>query len=150
MATRDGSAEIGQRSGRPAVGTVDIGIVVDTISEDFAAALDLIAAWGIGNIELYHLWDRAVTDLDAAQTAEAVALVRVRGPRVTNIASLVMRCEPTDAAEAENRAMFERAVRLGRALGTDRIRCYAYKKQPDLDALWPRLGLPGSGKAIWK
>lgn len=116
-----------------------LGIVVDTVSEDLAAALTRISAWGIRNVELYHLWHKAITDLTEAELAEAGRLIAASGARVTNIASLVMRCAPTDAAEAENLEIFARAVGAARALGTDRVRCYAYLKQPDLDTLWPRL-----------
>jgi len=116
-----------------------IGIVADTISEDFARAATLASAWDISRIELYHLWHKNVCDLDDAEVDRAVALVRTHGLTVTNIASLVFRCAPTDEAAKRELAVFERAVALARRFGTDRIRCYAYLKQPDLAAVWPRI-----------
>lgn len=116
-----------------------IGIVVDTISEDFAYALRRVLDWEIPNIELFSLWGKNVCDLTDAGASTAASLVQSHGLTVTNIASLIMRCEPTASAERDHLALFEHAVRMARRFGTDRIRCYAYLKQPSLDSVWPRL-----------
>ena len=116
-----------------------LGLVADTISEDFARAAALASDWGISRIELYHLWHKNVCDLDDGEVERALALVRAHGLTVTNIASLVFRCAPTDEAAQREVAVFERAVTLARRFGTDRVRCYAYLKQPNLAAVWPRI-----------
>jgi sugar phosphate isomerase/epimerase len=118
---------------------IHLGIVADTISEDFARAATIAADWGISRIELYHLWHKNVCDLDEAEVERAVALVREHALTVTNIASLLFRCAPTDEAARREMAVFERAVSLARRFGTDRVRCYAYLKQPDLESVWPRI-----------
>ncbi len=116
-----------------------VGIVADTISEDFARATALAAEWGISCIELYHLWHKNVCDLDDGEVDRAVGLIRRHGLTVTNLASLLFRCPPTDEAADRELAVFDRAVTLARRFGTDRVRCYAYQKQADLSALWPRI-----------
>lgn len=118
---------------------VALGIVTDTVADDFPYALDRATAWGISAIEPFSLWGKPVTALDDAALAVAAAAVRERGLTVTNIASLVMRCPVTDEAEREHLAIFDRTVEIARQFGTDRIRCYGYLKQPDLDAVWPRI-----------
>jgi sugar phosphate isomerase/epimerase len=116
-----------------------IGIVADTISEDFDRATAVAADWGLTHIELYRLWQRGVWDLADDEIERAVDLVRARGLTVTNLDTLIMRCSPTDEAERQELTAFERAVVVARRFGTDRIRCYGYLKQPDLQIVWARL-----------
>jgi sugar phosphate isomerase/epimerase len=116
-----------------------IGIVADTISEDFAHAADRAVAWGITNVELYHLWHQSVIELDDATIERALAIIHTHGLHVTNLATLIMRCPPTDEAEQAQLELFERAVAIGGKFGTNRIRCYAYLKQPDLSSVWDRI-----------
>jgi sugar phosphate isomerase/epimerase len=116
-----------------------MGIVLDTISEDVEHALSRVSEWGIPNVELFSLWGKNVCDLTPVEASAAAALIERHRLRVTNIASLIMRCEPNKDAERRDLALFERAVEMGRRFGTDRIRCYAYLKQPSLETIWPRL-----------
>jgi sugar phosphate isomerase/epimerase len=116
-----------------------LGIVIDSISDDFVYALDRAQSWGISHIEPFSLWGKQVSTLTDDEVDTAVAAVQARGITVTDIASLVMRCPVTDEAEAENFAIFDRTVEIARRFGTDRIRCYAYHKHPDLEAVWPRI-----------
>lgn len=118
---------------------VALGIVTDTVADDFPYALDRVKAWGISAIEPFSLWGKPVTALDEAELTDAAAAVRDRGLTVTNLASLIMRCPVTDEAEREQLAIFDRTVEIARRFGTDRIRCYGYLKQPDLDIVWPRI-----------
>jgi sugar phosphate isomerase/epimerase len=113
--------------------------VADTISEDFEYAADRAQEWGIPNIELYHLWHQNVVDLDDAAIDRAAKIVAQRNLRVTNLASLIMRCPATEEATQENLALFERAIQIAGVFGTDRVRCYAYLKQPDLSTVWDRI-----------
>lgn len=118
---------------------VALGIVIDSISDDFEYALDQASAWGISAIEPFSLWGKPVSTLDDDELQRAAAAVRDRGMTVTDIASLIMRVPATDEAEQEQYAVFDRTVAIARAFGTDRVRCYGYLKQPDLDEVWPRI-----------
>ena len=71
---------------------VALGIVIDTIADDFTYALDRATAWGISAVEPFSLWGKPVTALTDTELAAAVTAVRQRGLVVTNIASLIMRC----------------------------------------------------------
>lgn len=118
---------------------VALGIVIDSISDDFEYALDRASSWGISAIEPFSLWGKPVTALDDDELTRAAAAVRERNITVTDIASLIMRCPATDEAEQEQYAIFDRTVEIAREFGTDRIRCYGYLKQPDLSDIRPRI-----------
>ena len=53
-----------------------LGVISDGISRDLGHALRVASEAGLDEIELQHVWDREVGDLDAEETQKVVSLVR--------------------------------------------------------------------------
>ncbi|MCA9858673.1 MAG: sugar phosphate isomerase/epimerase [Thermomicrobiales bacterium] len=116
-----------------------MGVVSDTISNDYDHAASRAAAWGLPHVEVFSVWDRPVIELNDDEIERIAAISTEHGVTVSNLATLIMRVPATDAARAEQLQQFDRAVEIAGILGLDRIRCYAFLKEPSLDSVWDRI-----------
>lgn len=118
---------------------VRLGIVSDTVSSDYDHAASRAAAWGLPHVEIFSVWDRPIIELNDEEIQRLAAISAQRGVIVSNLATLIMRVPATDAARDEQLRQFDRAVEIANLLQLDRIRCYAFLKEPSLDDVWDRI-----------
>ena len=125
-----------------------VSVINDEISQDFdhtcfVAAHDFGLQW----IELRGMWDKNITELDAAQVTEARAILAKYKLRVTDIASPLFKTDWPGAPlskESPRHDQFhadfdfkhqtevlERSIDLAKSLSTDRIRCFDFWRLED-------------------
>ena len=125
-----------------------ISVINDEISQDFdhvcsVASHDFALQW----IELRSMWDKNVTELDAAQVTEARTILAKYNLRVTDIASPLFKTDWPGAPlskESPQRDQFHadfdfkhqdevlsRSIDLARSFSTDRIRCFDFWRLED-------------------
>lgn len=125
-----------------------VSVINDEISQDFdhtcyVAAHDFGLQW----IELRGMWDKNITELDAAQVTEARAIVAKYNLRVTDIASPLFKTDWPGAPlskESPRHDQFhadfdfkhqsevlERSIDLAQSFSTDRIRCFDFWRLED-------------------
>jgi sugar phosphate isomerase/epimerase len=97
----------------------------DEIAADLAEQLDLLASEGVRHLELRSAWGKNVLDLDAAQLAQAAALLRERGFGVSAIGSPVGKSSIDQPRDYEQERL-GRAIAAAEALGTRQIRVFSF------------------------
>lgn len=126
-----------------------VSVINDEISQDFdhacsVAAHDFSLEW----IELRGMWNKNLTELDAAQIVEARKILAKYNLRVTDIASPLYKVDWPDAPlskQSERRdqfgahedfkrqdALLDHCIDLARTFGTDRIRCFDFWRLDDV------------------
>jgi sugar phosphate isomerase/epimerase len=144
----------------PATCPFRLSVINDEISQDFDHACSVAAHdFGLHWIELRSMWSKNVTDLDAAQLAEAQRILKKYDLRVTDIASPLYKVDwpgaprkdgqerdqfhAADNDFAKQDALLEHCIDLTRAFDTNRIRCFDFwrldNQKPFRDAINAKL-----------
>jgi len=125
-----------------------LSIITDEISQDLGPALEIATKeFGMGFVELRSLWNKNIINLDQKETAEAQGLLRKYSVQVTDIASPLFKTDWPGAPKShyspaapqfgadypyeKQPEVVERAVAIGKALGTNRIRCFDFWRLDD-------------------
>ena len=120
-----------------------VAVINDEISQDFDHACSVASRdFGLQWIELRGMWNKNLTELDAAQIAEAKTILAKCNLRVTDIASPLYKVDWPGAPlskQSERRdqfgatsdfkkqdALLEHCIDLAKTFGTDRIRCFDF------------------------
>lgn len=126
-----------------------LAVINDEISQDFDHACYVAAHdFGLEWIELRSLWDKNITELDAAQIAEAQKILARHNLRVTDIASPLFKVDWPGAplsSQSEHRDQFRaqadydrqdallgHCIELAHTFSTDRIRCFDFWRLDDV------------------
>jgi L-ribulose-5-phosphate 3-epimerase len=128
-----------------AVGTCPfrVAVINDEISQDFDHACSVAARdFGLQWIELRGMWNKNLTELDAAQIAEAKTILAKYNLHVTDIASPLFKVDWPGAPVSKNSerrdqfgandgfskqdALLDHSIDLAKTFGTDRIRCFDF------------------------
>ena len=115
-----------------------LGVLTNEISDDLQRALAVARDLGISDIELNTLWGQQITDLDEAALQRVRSLLDEHGMRASLITdaagkSLELKDIPEPGATEtvayrRHRQILERAIAAAHALGTDRVRLFAFKR----------------------
>ena len=125
-----------------------LSIITDEISQDLGQALEIASKeFGMGFVELRTLWNKNIINLDQKETAEAQGLLRKYSLQVTDIASPLFKTDWPGAPKSKyspatpqfgadypyekQPEVLERAAAIGKALGTNRIRCFDFWRLDD-------------------
>jgi sugar phosphate isomerase/epimerase len=125
-----------------------IAVINDEISQDFDHACYVAAHdFGLQWIELRGMWNKNITDLDAAEVARSRAILKKYNLRVTDIASPLFKVDwpgaplsrmserhDTFHATADFKQQDEvlaRSIELAKSFNTDRIRCFDFWRLDD-------------------
>ncbi|HEX3891251.1 MAG TPA: sugar phosphate isomerase/epimerase family protein [Terracidiphilus sp.] len=126
-----------------------VSVINDEISQDFDHACSVAAHdFGLQWIELRGMWNKNLTELDAAEIAEARKILAKYSLRVTDIASPLYKVDWPGAPlskQSERRdqfganddfkkqdALLDHCIDLARTFGTDRIRCFDFWRLDDV------------------
>jgi sugar phosphate isomerase/epimerase len=126
-----------------------VSVINDEISQDFDHACSVTAHdFGLEWIELRGMWDKNLTELDAAQIVEARRILAKYNLRVTDIASPLFKSDWPGAPlskQTEHRdqfhadfdfhqqdALLEHCIGLAKTFSTDRIRCFDFWRLDDV------------------
>jgi sugar phosphate isomerase/epimerase len=122
---------------------MELGIITDEVSDDFAHACELADAWGVRHVELRQAWGKNVVQLDDDEEQRLVDVVQRLGLRVTAVASPVFK-SPLDEVPREVAADFalpgvesmtaqldllERACRLAARVGAPYVRVFTFWRE---------------------
>jgi sugar phosphate isomerase/epimerase len=125
-----------------------LSVINDEISQDFEHACHVAAVdFGLKWIELRAMWGKNVTELSAAQIADAKKILASYKLRVTDIASPLYKTDWPGAPrskESDKRDQFnadfdakqqemllEHCIELTKAFETDRLRCFDFWRLSD-------------------
>ena len=125
-----------------------LSIITDEISQDLGHALEIASKeFGMSFVELRGLWNKNIINLDPNEIAEAQKLLQKYGLQVTDIASPLFKTDWPGAPKSKfspatpqfgadypyekQPEVLERAVAIGKALGTNRIRCFDFWRLDD-------------------
>ncbi|MGB2901508.1 MAG: sugar phosphate isomerase/epimerase family protein [Candidatus Acidiferrum sp.] len=125
-----------------------LSVITDEISQDLGHALEIASEeFGLGFVEMRTLWNKNIISLDQKEIAETQKLLQKYGLRVTDIASPLFKTDwpgapkskyspaapqfGADYAFEKQAEVLERAVAIGKALGTNRIRCFDFWRLDD-------------------
>jgi len=125
-----------------------LSVINDEISQDFDHACSVAANdFGLHWIELRSMGGKNVTDLNDDEVAQAKATVEKYHLRVTDIASPLFKVDWPGAPPksglkkdqfaahdtfTQQDALLERCLKLTKAFGTDRIRCFDFWRLEDV------------------
>jgi len=124
-----------------------ISVINDEISQDFdhvcaVASQDFGMQW----IELRGMWKKNIVNLDEKEVAEAKRLLDKYQLKVTDIASPLFKVDWPGAPKSkysegksfnasfslsQQEEVFDRAVEMAKAFGTDRVRCFDFWRIDD-------------------
>lgn len=125
-----------------------LAVINDEISQDFDHACYVAAHdFGLQWIELRGMWNKNITDLDAAEVAQARAILARHKLRVTDIASPLFKVDWPGAPLSKESphhdqfhanfdfkqqdAVLQRCIDLAKSFGTDRVRCFDFWRLAD-------------------
>ena len=125
-----------------------LSVITDEISQDLGHALEIASEeFGLGFVEMRTLWNKNIISLDQKEIAETQKLLQKYGLRVTDIASPLFKTDwpgapkstysPTapqfgaDYPFEKQAEVLERSAAVGKALGTNRIRCFDFWRLDD-------------------
>ena len=101
---------------------MNLGVITDGISRDFAHALTVMDEFGLEYAELQYLWDKEAGDLDAGERRRALDLLRRHGKRVACIsrhvfAALPMSTRPGDEMHERHLDGLRRCIAMAQEFG---------------------------------
>ena len=125
-----------------------IAVINDEISQDFDHACYVAAHdFGLQWIELRGMWNKNITELDAAEVTKARAILAKYKLRVTDIASPLFKVDwpgaplskesphhdqfHADFDFKQQDVVLERSIDLAKSFGTDRVRCFDFWRLED-------------------
>src|SRR6266404_2200533 len=127
-----------------------LSVITDEISQDLGHALEIASKeFGMGFVELRSLWNKNIINLDQKEATEAQTLLRKYSLQVTDIASPLFKTDWPGAPKSKyspaapqfgadypykkQAEVLERAVAIGKALGTNRVGCFDFWRIEDPD-----------------
>jgi sugar phosphate isomerase/epimerase len=114
---------------------VNLGVITDGISRDFAHALSVMDEFELAHAELQFLWDKEVGDLDAAERRKALDLVERHGKQVVCIsrhlfAGMPMAgSKPGDAVHIRHMDALKRCIEMAHQFSCPLVRIMTGKKE---------------------
>jgi L-ribulose-5-phosphate 3-epimerase len=125
-----------------------LSVITDEISQDLGHALEIASKeFGMGFVELRTFWNKNIINLDQKETSEAQTLLQKYSLQVTDIASPLFKTDWPGAPKSKyspatpqfgadypyekQSEVLERAIAIGKALGTNRIRCFDFWRLDD-------------------
>ena len=114
---------------------MDLGVITDGISRDFAYALAVMSGAGLRHAELQFLWGSEVGDLDAGERRLAAELIdrhEVQVPCVSRhvFGGLsVMDTAATDAVYIDHLDGLKRCIELARSVACPLVRIMSFRKE---------------------
>lgn len=127
--------------------TFRVAVINDEISQDFGRACEVAAReFGMRWIELRSMWKKNIVNLDEKEVAEARRILDRFQLKVTDIASPLFKVGWPGAPKskysedksfgasfnlAQQDEVFERAVEMAKAFGTERVRCFDFWRLDD-------------------
>ena len=127
-----------------------LSVITDEISQDLGHALEIASEeFDLGFVEMRTLWNKNIISLDEKEIVETQKLLRKYGLRVTDIASPLFKTDwpgtpkskyspaaPQFGADypfEKQAEVLERSVAVGKALGTNRVRCFDFWRLDEPD-----------------
>ncbi len=124
-----------------------VAVINDEISQDFGHACEVASGFGMKWIELRGMWDKNVLDLDDAQIAESLRLLKKYDLRVTDIASPLFKVDWRGAPKskfspkqdqfnahfdfAQQDALIDKCIAMAKKFSTERVRCFDFWRLDD-------------------
>ena len=111
-----------------------LGTITDGISRDFEYALDTMIETGLEYVELQYLWEKQVGDLTDADIERVKALIEERNLKVSCISHHNLTALPVDTAVdapayQAHIATLQRCIDVAKALGTNLVRIFSFRKE---------------------
>ncbi|GAC1625061.1 MAG: sugar phosphate isomerase/epimerase [Candidatus Acidiferrum sp.] len=125
-----------------------LSVITDEITQDLGHALEIASReFGLQFVELRGLWNKNIVNLDEKEIAEARRLLDRYHLQVTDIASPLFKTDFPGAPKSsfspakpqfgadfpfdKQDEVFQRAIAVAKALGTNRIRCFDFWRLQD-------------------
>jgi L-ribulose-5-phosphate 3-epimerase len=124
-----------------------VAVINDEISQDFGHVCEIASReFGMNWIELRSMWKKNIVSLDEKEVAEARRILEKFELKVTDIASPLFKTDWPGAPKskysegksfganftlAQQDEVFDRAIAMAKAFGTDRIRCFDFWRLDD-------------------
>lgn len=112
-----------------------LGVITDGISRDLGHALGVMDEYGLDHAELQFIGDKEVGDLDQAERASALELVKKHGKQVSCIsrhifAGMVMATsKPGDALHVKHMDALKRCIEMAHQFSCATVRIMTGKKE---------------------
>lgn len=115
-------------------------VITDEISQDLTIALDLAKQFHLDAVEIRGAWNKGPQDLTPDDLAKARDLTSAAGLAVCGVAPPLFKCDLDDAdAIREHLGILRRSAAAAHALGTDRVRGFAFWKRGPLEERMDRI-----------
>jgi len=125
---------------------MQLSVITDEISMDFAHALDVMKEYGCTGAEIRSMWGTNIGDISDAQVDDAKKILEEHEMVVCSLASPLFKCELGDIAAGETgrmheatkrtseeqMALLDRLTKRAKQFGTRYIRTFAYWRRGDL------------------
>ncbi len=117
---------------------MNLGVITDGISRDFAHALSVMDAFGLEYAELQFLWDKEVGNLGAGERRKALELIARHEKRVACISAHLFGGVPTtttrvgDALHTHHLDWLGRCIDMAHEFGSPLVRIMSGRKEPIL------------------
>jgi len=144
-----GSLTIGLRAATPAPGRFKLGAISDGFSEDFEEALRIMKSYGLGWVEIRHVFGVYNTEASPAQMQQLKDLLDKYQFRVSVIDSALYKCTLPDTKPTKNEKdaypyrdqmdLLKRACDRAHSLGADKIRGFTFWRVAEPEKLSQRI-----------
>lgn len=109
-------------------------VITDEVSQDLAIAVDLAREFHLDAVEIRGAWNKGPQDLTADELKKALDIVGTAGMTVCGVAPPLFKCELDDAGVVnEHLGILRRSAVAAHALGTERVRGFAFWKHGPLE-----------------
>ncbi len=112
-----------------------LGVITDGVSRDLAHALGVMDEFGLEFAELQFIYDKEVGDLDAAERARALELIRRHDKKVCCVSRHVFagmrvtESEPGDPLHVKHMDALKRCIEMAHEFGSPLVRIMTGKKE---------------------
>ena len=147
MAAMTAVGAVSRLSPRDTSPTFRVAVINDEISQDFGRVCEVASReFGMGWMELRGMWNKNIVKLDEKEVAEARSLLQKYQLKVTDIASPLFKVDWPGAPKSkfseaksfgadfnwkEQDEVLDRAIKLAKVFGTERVRCFDFWRLED-------------------
>jgi len=117
-----------------------LAVFTDEVSQELDRAIRLAVEYKLDGVELRSVWGTGVQKLSRNQVKRAREALEAHDLKVAAIASPVFKCELGNAQEHRDHLDYLRhCIEVGRELGTNIIRLFAFWKRGPSDPVWEQI-----------
>jgi len=117
-----------------------LGVMTDEISQDFERAVQVCQEYQLQTVEIRSVWNKPPQELGDGDVEEIMRILEPTGMTVSNIAAPFYKADIDNDAECEEHLrILARCLEIGRRMGTNMIRGFAFWNTGRTEEVWGKI-----------